>query len=204
MASVAPSTVAAVLSYESPARSQIVLIETHIPASGVGIAHLLGSAAATALEFTTDVSIPAPAAARSTLSKTILTDLKTTKDAKSTWSTFLKAADAAVSEGSTKTEKAVHALQEKGVVQAVLEIVFRRALGPDGISVVDGVVRRSGVVEGGLYAKNVVESLLVKKLVVNDYFESAKGGVLAALIALDDWVSARCGMDMLTVSQVFL
>jgi hypothetical protein len=164
-------------------------MEAHIPASGVGIAHLLGSASATAQEFASTLDEPATAAAVSSpLSQTILSDLKTTTDAKATWSSFLKSADTAVTAASTKTEKATHVLQEKGVVKAVLEIVFRRALGSEGISVVDGVVRRSGVVEGGLYAKEVVESLLAKKLVVNEYFESEKGGVLAALIALEDWV----------------
>jgi hypothetical protein len=176
------------------------LIEAHIPASGVGIAHLLGSAAATAAEFTSDLSTTGPlpstviASRPSRLNEALLVDLEAALNgtdvqaSQTVFTAYLEAADTEF-KVAAKTGRQTHALQEAGIVRSILGLVFKRALGPDGISVVDGTVKIVGVASGAIYAQAVVESLLSRKVVVNEYFEPASGGVLAALVALDDWVS---------------
>jgi len=156
-------------------------IEVTLPAKGVGMNVLLGTQAATSTYF----SILRPTAKSVNFDSLVasLPEGITSGTAQKTFESWLKG-----------EEKTVQTMTKGGAMYAMPEAQAKSLL----TTIFDGALNKTDetVEKTGKYSKEIVGTLLDKKWVHDGMYA---GGVLAALIQLEDWVS--CFMSLIVIKM---
>lgn len=161
-------TVLASTGADESARAVIHVADVTLPAGGVGLALLVGSAARTADVFkTAAVSAPAPSANKMVDAVAAALRSATTPDAAE------KVFGSWLDEEDKLAAPAKRAVIPEGVVRRLLDIVFSAALTVDK--------------KTGPYAAKIVHTLVDRRAVSDAMWEG--GVVLGALVPCADWVS---------------